>query len=103
MLANYTDSKLLNFIFQNLSFTSLDEGHFDEVNTYPCGFVFSFIALAVGGCTECWVAPGSWRCAWLCNDTEVLSLPVASSPLFSVFGLNPKGPEAFSDAWFFVP
>jgi hypothetical protein len=32
------------------------------------------------------------------NDTEVLSLPIVSSPLFSVFGLNPKGPEAFSDA-----
>lgn len=30
------------------------------------------------------------------NDTEVLSLPVVSSPLFSVFGLNPKGPKAFS-------
>lgn len=32
------------------------------------------------------------------NNTEVLSLPVISSPLFSVFGLNPKGPEAFFDA-----
>lgn len=31
------------------------------------------------------------------NDTEVLFLPIVSSPLFSVFGLNPKGPEAFSD------
>lgn len=30
------------------------------------------------------------------NDTEVLFLPIVSSPLFSVFGLNPKGPEAFS-------
>lgn len=37
------------------------------------------------------------------NDTEALSLPVVSSPLFSVFGLNPKGPEALFDAWFFVP
>lgn len=34
--------------------------------------------------------------------TEVLFLPVVSSPLFSVFGLNPKGPEAFFSALFFV-
>lgn len=36
------------------------------------------------------------------NLTEVLFLPVVSSPLFSVFGLNLKGPEAFSSALFFV-
>lgn len=34
--------------------------------------------------------------------TEVLFLPVVSSPLFSVFGLNLKGPEAFCSALFFV-
>ena len=34
--------------------------------------------------------------------TEVLFLPVVSSPLFSVFGLNLKGPEAFYSALFFV-